>query len=261
MPKSILASRIVSGYVPAGLFIVIGLTVSALSLVGGISWVALCFFFLVPIGVLWISEPELARVLSVGPLFGIASLLTTVLKFRRNWAVSPSRFDPSIAVLFAVLFTALLAGVFFLRAALRNWRRWRLPLALSFTGVVLAFVADRSLLDVKRMQTYKMNFSLDGKGKGKENFDFLGPPKKGGVEIYRSLGNGGTCFDYFISQKLYDKLASEPDAEVRVQYEITRDFGRVRGYRVVSVDGVDVQAENGGGGSSSQGSGTSPECF
>ena len=92
-------------------------------------------------------------------------------------------------------------------------------------------------------------------------FDFLGPPKKGGVVIYRSVGNGGSCFDYLTSEKLYDKLASEPDAEVTARYEITRDFGRVRGYNVLSVDGVDVQRENGGGGSGSDGGGASPKCF
>ncbi len=257
MPKGILASRIASRYLPAGLFIVIGLTVSSLALVGGISWVALCFFFLVPIGVLWISEPRLARVLSVGPLLGIASLLTGVLTLRTGgpWEVSPLR----VAASFAIPFTALLAGVSFLATALRDWRRWRLSLVLSFTCVALSFMGDRLFLGVRTLQTYKMHFSIDGKGR--ENFDFLGPPKKGGVVIYRSVGNGGSCFDYLTSEKLYDKLASEPDAEVTARYEITRDFGRVRGYNVLSVDGVDVQRENGGGGSGSDGGGASPKCF
>jgi uncharacterized protein YqfA (UPF0365 family) len=112
MPKSILASRIVSRYVPAGLFIVVGLALTALALVGGISWVLLCFFSLVPIGILWISEPALARVLSVGPLLGIASALTHLLTLRISgpWVMSPLRFAASLAV----PFTALIAGVSFL---------------------------------------------------------------------------------------------------------------------------------------------------
>jgi hypothetical protein len=257
MPKSILASRIVSRYVPAGLLIVIGLAVSSLALAGGISWVVLCFFSLVPIGILWISQPALARVLSVGPLLGIASLLISLLTLPINgpWVASPLR----VSAYSALPVTALLAGAFFLAAALRDWRRWLLPLILSFTYVGLAFMVDHLFLGVRTAETYKMHFSLDGKGK--EDFDFLGPPKKGGVVVYRSVGNGGSCFDYFISQKLYDKLAGEPDAEVTVQYEITRDFGRVRGYSVLAVDGVDVRSENGGGGSSLKGSGTSPKCF
>jgi hypothetical protein len=257
MSKSILASRIVSRYFPAGLFILIGLAVGSLALVGGISWGVFCFLSLVPIGILWISEPALARVLSVGPLLGIASLLTNLLRLQINgpWVASPVR----VAASAAVLVTALLAGVFFLANALRDWHRRRLPLVLSITCVALAFMSDRLFLGVRTVETYKMHFSVDGKGK--EKFDFLAPPKKGRVVVYRSVGNGGNCFDYFISQKLYDKLASEPDAEVTVQYEITRDFGRVRGYNVLSVDGVDVRGENGGGGSSMGESETSPECF
>jgi hypothetical protein len=253
MPKSVLANRIISRYVPAGLFIVVGLAVSCFALVGGISWVTLCFFSLVPIGILWISKPALARVLSVGPLLGIASLLTLLIN--GSWTAFPLR----IAAPAAVLFAALIAGVAFLVAALRDWQRWRLPLVLSLAYVVVAFVGDRLLLDVRTVETYKMQFSVDGKGK--EKSDFLGPPKKGEVVIYRSVGTGGRCFDYLMSQKLYDKLASEAEAEVTVEYEITRDFGRVRGYNVLSVDGIDVRGENGGGGSGMEGSGTSPKCF
>jgi hypothetical protein len=245
------ANRIASRFVPAGLFIVVGVAASSFALVGGISWVLLCFFSLVPIGILWISEPALARVLSIGPLLGIASWLTSLLTRPINgpWALRVGAFTA---------FTALLAAVFFLATALRDWHCWWLPLILSFTYVALAFTGDHLFLGVTTVETYKMHFSVDGKGTG--DFNFLGPPKNGDVVIYRSVGDG-RCFDYFSSQKLYDKLASEPDPEVTVEYEITRDFGRVRGYNVLLVDGVDVRDDNGGGGSGTKGSGTSPECF
>ena len=251
MRESILSNRIVSRYVPAGLFIVVGLTITAFLLLAGASWVVPCFFSLVPLGILWMRRPALAAALSVGPLLGIASSIS--MPIAGPGEVSPLLVAAFITICIVVPFAALLAGVFLLLTALRDWRRWRLPLALSFTFVAASFAAGRLFLDVNTVRTYKMHFSLDGK-----QLDLELP--KGYIAVYRSVGNG-YCFDEINSQKLHDRLASEPGDEVMVQYEITSDFGRVRGYNVLTVDGIDVRHENGRGGSGAKGPGTSPECF
>jgi hypothetical protein len=115
-------------------------------------------------------------------------------------------------------------------------------LALSFIFLFMG-------CGVNTVQTYRMHFSLDGK-----ELDFaLAEPY---VVVYRTVGNG-YCFDEIKSQALRDKLGSKRGGEVIAQYQITRDFGRVRGYRVLTVDGVDVKDANGAGGS-----GDGPqECF
>lgn len=119
-------------------------------------------------------------------------------------------------------------------------------LALSF---VFLFVG----CGVNTVKTYRMHFSLDGKDLGLE----LSQPY---VMVYRFHGTG-YCFDEIKSQALHDKLASKHGGEVIAQYQITRDFGRVRGYRVLTVDGVDVKDENGGGGAGGRGEGAPHECF
>ena len=252
MRQSILSDRILSLYFPAGLFIVVGLSITALLLLlGGLSWVVLCFFSLVLLGILWMYRPALAAVLSVGPLLGIASSVTVP-------RAGPGEAYHLLGAVFftiwvVVPFAGLIAAVFFLLTALRDWPRWRLPLVLSFTFVAASFLANRLFVDVDTVRTYKMHFTLDGK-----QLNLQMP--QGAVAVYRSIDNG-YCFDEVNSQKLRDRLASRPDDEVVVQYEITRDFGRVRGYNVLTVDGIDVRNENGRGGSGSAGSGTSPECF
>jgi hypothetical protein len=252
MQQSALSNRAVSYYVVVGSFIVVGLSVTAfLLLLGGASWLVPCFFSLVPLGILWIRRPELASVLSVGPLLGIASSIT--IPVAGPGPASPWLAAAVVTLGIVVPLAALLAAVFFLLTALRDWRRWWLPLVLSCTFVAALFISGRLLVDVNTVRTYKMRFRLDGKEPGREL-------PKGYVAVYRAVGNG-YCFDEINSQKLHDQLPSKLGDEVTVQYEITSDFGRVRGYNVLTVDGIDVRNENAGGGSGSGGSGTSPQCF
>ena len=151
---------------------------------------------------------------------------------------------------------ALPTALYFLVTALRHWRRWWLPLALSIAFVGASVIAEHLLLSVRTVRTYQMQFSLDGR---EEWARYLRLPQ-GYVLIYRSVGDGH-CFDRIESQELRDRLASKPDNTVTVEYEIISDFGRVRGYNVLTVDGINVKGGNRGGGSGGKGSGTSPSCF
>jgi hypothetical protein len=151
---------------------------------------------------------------------------------------------------------ALATALYFLVTALRDWRRWRLPLAFSIAFVGACVTADHLLLDVHTVRTYQMQFRLDGR---EERAPGLRLPQ-GRVSIYRSVGDG-YCWDALESQELHDHLASKPDNTVTVEYEIISDFGRVRGYNVLSVDGINVKGGNRGGGSVLEGSGASPSCF
>jgi hypothetical protein len=251
MRQSVLDDRIVSRYLP-GLFLVVGLSRTVLFLLlGGSSWIALCFFSLVPLGILGFRRPALAAVLSIGPLLGIGSSIA--IPRAGPGEVSYPLIAAFIAFGVVVPLTALVAGALFLLTALRDLRRSWLPLFLSVAFVAASFLADHFLIDVNTMRTYKMQFSLDGK-----KLDIAMP--QGEILVYRSVGNG-YCFDEIKSQRLRDWLASKQNDEVSVQYQITRDFGRVRGYNVLTVDGIDVRYGNVEGGSGSLGSGTSPECF
>jgi hypothetical protein len=130
----------------------------------------------------------------------------------------------------------------------QEWGRMKMVRRVSLSFVLLLVGCG-----VNTVKAYRMQFSLDGKDLGLE----LSQPY---VVVYRTLGNG-YCFDEIKSQELHDKLASKRRGEVIAQYQITRDFGHVRGYRVLTVDDVDVKNENGGGGSGSRGEGAPQECF
>jgi hypothetical protein len=151
---------------------------------------------------------------------------------------------------------ALATALCFLITVLRDWRRWRLPLALSIAFVGASVTADHLVLNVHTVRTYQMQFSLHGR---EEWAPGLRLPQ-GHVLIYRSVGDG-YCYDELESQELHDHLASKPHNTVTVEYEIISDFGRVRGYNVLTVDGINVKGGNRGGGSGFKGSGTSPSCF
>ena len=108
-------------------------------------------------------------------------------------------------------------------------------LMISFSLVLAAFMVEKVGVNKTKVLTYSMNWTADGTAPwGHEDFDAKdGPP----VVLFRRYGQG-YCYDVFHSAELRRRLIESNKPQVNVEYGVTSDFGRERGYNVRSVDGL-----------------------
>ena len=217
MVSALTISRIVAGT----LFTVGGICLTLALLLGTPSfWYFPCVCALIPLGfVWWFCRPSLAAALSVGPLVAAAALLRFL---SGTW--------------FAILAGCLIAALAFVLLALRDSRRWRIPLFISLAYLAAAFCTDRLFTSKVKVKTFQMSIVLDGKapwGQVSPDWNDGTPP----LVLYRDL-YGSFCYTVFRSQELHDRLAQRRANTVTVEYNVFRDFGRTRSYNVRSVDGV-----------------------
>jgi hypothetical protein len=210
-------SRIVAGT----LFTVGGICLTLALLLGTPSfWYFPCVCALIPLGfVWWFCQPPLAAALSVGPLVAAVALLRFVS-----------------GIWFAILAGCLIAAVAFVLLALRDSRRWKIPLTISLAFLTTAFCTDRLFTSKVTVKTFQMSVALDGKvpwGKVGPEWDDGTPP----LVLYRDV-NGSYCYTAFRSQELRERLAQKRSDTVSVEYNVFSDFARTRSYNVRSVDGV-----------------------
>jgi hypothetical protein len=213
-------SRVLAGT----LFTVGGVCLTLAALLGAPSfWYIPCICALIPLGfVWWLCRPSLAAALSVGPLIAVAALLRFL---SGTW--------------FTILAGCLIAALAFVLQALRNDRRWSIPLAVSLAFLAAAFCTDRLFTSKVRVKTFQMSIALDGKAP----WGVVGPEWQDGTPplvLYRQV-NGSYCYTAFKSQELRDRLAQKHSDTVTVEYNVFSDFGRVHSYNVRSVDGVLLQ--------------------
>jgi hypothetical protein len=216
-----MASRAISRIVAGTLFTVGGACLTLVLLLGAPSfWYIPCVCALIPLGFLWWSgAPSLAAALSVGPLIAVTALLRFL---SGKW--------------FAILAGCLVVALFFVILALRDNRRWRIPLSISLVFLAVAFSSDRLFTSKGRVKTFQMSIALDGK----VPWGQLGPDWQDGTPplvLYRSV-NGSYCYTVFKSQELHDRLAQKRGDTVTVEYNVFSDFGRTRSHNVRSVDGI-----------------------
>jgi hypothetical protein len=217
MVSALTISRIVAGT----LFTVGGICLTLALLLGTPSfWYFPCVCALIPLGfVWWFCRPSLAAALSVGPLVAAAALLRFL---SGTW--------------FAILAGCLIAALAFVLLALRDSRRWRIPLFISLAYLAAAFCTDRLFTSKVKVKTFQMSIVLDGKapwGQVSPDWNDGTPP----LVLYRDL-YGSFCYTVFRSQELHDRLAQRRANRVTVEYNVFSDFGRTRSYNVRSVDGV-----------------------
>ena len=217
MVSALTISRIVAGT----LFTVGGICLTLALLLGTPSfWYFPCVCALIPLGfVWWFCRPSLAAALSVGPLVAAAALLRFL---SGTW--------------FAILAGCLIAALAFVLLALRDSRRWRIPLFIYLAYLAAAFCTDRLFTSKVKVKTFQMSIVLDGKapwGQVSPDWNDGTPP----LVLYRDL-YGSFCYTVFRSQELHDRLAQRRANTVTVEYNVFSDFGRTRSYNVRSVDGV-----------------------
>jgi len=217
MVSALTISRIAAGM----LFTIGGICLTLALLLGTPSfWYFPCVCALTPLGfVWWFCRPSLAAALSVGPLVAAVALLRLL---SGTW--------------FAILAGCVILAVAFVLVALRDSRRWTIPLAISLAYLPTAFCSDRLFTNKVKVKTFQMSVSLDGKvpwGKVGPNWEDGTPP----LVLYRDV-NGSYCYTAFRSQELRERLAQKRTATVAVEYNVFSDFGRTRSSNVRSVDGV-----------------------
>jgi hypothetical protein len=111
-------------------------------------------------------------------------------------------------------------------------KRW-IVTALLIGSFVMVFWL---LIDRQARRTYQAYVALDRYGPP----SVMDPPWQGPdlVVLYRTGRYGVVCYDVIRSKDLHDHLSAKNGQLVTVEYETFRDFGKVRGYIVRSVDGM-----------------------
>lgn len=108
------------------------------------------------------------------------------------------------------------------------------PVAISLVLMVAAFFADRGMIDQADVHSFSMKWTVNGSAPwGHVDFEAKrGPP----IVLYRDYERG-YCFDVLYSEELRRRLIESNKPTVMVKYTALRNFGRERGYNLVSVDG------------------------
>jgi hypothetical protein len=201
-------------------------------------------------GFVWFVRPSFAARLCVFPVLGIAMLMAPLFlpPYRKHVEPSPIFWFYGLQVFSAVIALALVVTTI-----RKTSVRKATPILISFGLVLTAFVIDKTGVNKTEVLTYSMNWTADGTAPwGPVDFgEKDGPP----VLLYRRYGQG-YCYDVFYSAELRRRLIESNKPQVNVEYGVTSDFGRERGYNVRSVDGLvftdgedhEVRPGQGGGG-------------
>ena len=198
---------------------------------GGLAFFTLCCSLLWLVsGFVWLARPSVAARLCAFPVLGIGS------GFR--WVLLPSlRERVKRPITWLDLLPVLCVVIAFALVAITIWKTSRtfIPFVISLVFMVAAFLADKGFIDVTAVHSFSMKWTIDGSAPwGRVDFDKeKGPP----VVLYRE-NDGGYCFDVMYSDELKRKLVESNKPSVMVVYASYKDFGRERGYNLVSVEGL-----------------------
>jgi hypothetical protein len=216
----------------ASFFILSGAFMSLMTVAGwGLLYVCCSALWLI-CGFVWLVRPSFAARLNAFPVLTIVVLIAALFLPPYKKPVEP---DPIFWLYGLQVFSAATALALVVTTIRKTTVRKRTPILISFGLVLAAFVVDKAAVNKTELRTYSMNWTADGTAPwGHADFgERDGPP----VVLYRRYGQG-YCFDVFYSPELRRKLIESNQPLVNVEYGVTSDFGRERGYNVRSVDGL-----------------------
>jgi hypothetical protein len=222
-------------------------------------WYLHCSILWTLSGFIWFAWPSLAARIGAFPILGNAALMAWLIMppYRGRIELDPILWLYGLQVLCVAIALALTVTTI-RNTSFRNFT----PLVISFGLVSAGFLVDKTFVDKTEFRTYSMNWTADGTAPwGRVDFDEKdGPP----VVLYRKYGQG-YCVDELYSPELKRRLIESNKPLVNVEYSVTRDFGRERGYNIQSVNGLvfavgdhEVRPGLGRGGFVSSASGSGP---
>lgn len=193
----------------------------------------ICSILWIVSGFLWFSNPAFAARLAALPVGCIAVLCAAPLlyhPYRQHLEWSPIFWFYGSQALCIIIALALVV------MAIRNtsFQTFK-PFIISFGVILVGFVVDQAFVGRTDVRSYSMNWTSDGTAPwGPIDFDRKnGPP----IILYRQSGTG-YCFDLIYSSELRQRLIESNEPLAKVEYGVTSDFGRERGYNIRSVNGL-----------------------
>jgi hypothetical protein len=201
------------------------LTTLGLLLASPSFWYLPCAALWTLFGFVWLIRPSLAAGLSSFPVLGIAIMSVQTLPNIRQTDTGYKLLLLSVAI------ALVLIGVTLRKRTARKI----VPVAVSFSLVVVAFLVDREFTGKVAIHSYSMNWSANGMAPwGRVESDEKGEFP---VVIYQSV-NGGYCYDAVFSPELKARLTAFNRPTVTVEYNVFSDFGHERGYNIHAIDGL-----------------------
>jgi hypothetical protein len=216
--------------VAAALFFLSGVWVTLILLLTASS------FWYIPCGILWslsaaiwLIEPSWAPGLGVCPIIGVAIMLVRPLsEFRHSDRGSG---DWLLLIAIPVILALTLTALSLRNPNARNVSAFAVSLGLVFAS----FAVDRLFTNKLAVHSHQMNWSASGIAPwGQVQLGENGQPP---VLVYRRVQHG-YCYDAIFSSELKARLAGSNKPAIIVEYNTFRDFGRIRGYNIHSVDGL-----------------------
>jgi hypothetical protein len=212
-------------------FIFSGTLLLILTVSSGLVFFTLCCSLLWTVsGFIWLSRPSAAARICAFPVLGIGA------GFR--WLLLPSlreHFGRPITWLDVLPLCCVVIALALVVITIRKTAGTPVPVAISLVLMVAGFFADRGMIiDQADVHSFSMKWTVDGSAPWSHvDFDAKkGPP----IVLYREYARG-YCFDVLYSEELRRRLIESNKPTVMVEYTVLRDFGRERGYNLVSVDG------------------------
>ena len=199
----------------AGLFFALSISLGGPSL-----WYFICACLLILAGIIWAKHPDFAAGFCIVPSLGLALALKGC---RGTYCVLEAMILLGVAVFIFIEYR---------RKAPRKFH----PVVISLMVVIVSFATDKLFTNVNKIVAVQMDWTDDGRAPWGD----VGPITEDGqplVVLYRRVG-GSYCYDALYSSELRDHLQGARQKPVRVKYNTSRDFGKVRGTNIRSVSGL-----------------------
>jgi len=165
-----------------------------LLLCGTTLWYFPCALLWMFAGVVWLFRPSFGATLSSFPVLGLAVMMVQLLPHFRAMDVG-----------YRVLLLCVVALTMILGTLRKSGPGIWLPLAISFSFVLMSFGVDRRFRNKLTIHQYSMNWSANGVapwGRVETNEKGESP-----VVIYRRV-QGGYCYDAIFSTELKTRLSA-----------------------------------------------------
>jgi hypothetical protein len=202
-------------FLMAGLFFALSISLGGPSL-----WYFICACLVILAGIIWAKHPDFAAGFCIVPLLGLALVL---------------RGCRGMYCVYEALILLGAAAFIFIEYRHKASRKFY-PVVISLMVVIASIASDKLFTNVNKIVAVQMDWTEDGRAPWGD----VGPITEDGqplIVLYRRVGDS-YCYDALYSSELRDHLQEAHQKPVRVEYNTFRDFGKIRGTNIRSVNGL-----------------------